>query len=361
MSRATPSQFMMMTHPTRLALVAFATLFILLSGGLALAQDNYLEDRYQVALKERDQGNYDTACPMLKRIVDVRTTATFDPGKGLGARVELARCYEAQGKLASAVEQYNLVRTFADAADQKERVQKAQDRLAALVPKVSLLTIIMPASAVQLPGISVLLDDVPIDAKSWGAPLPVDRGTHLISVKAPDRESLLLTAEVPENGLRVSVEVKLPDAPPAKVQPVPPVKPAFLPAPSPAQSKRSQVSSSWQHSLAIVSLGLSAGGIGVGIGLGLDAQGKLFESGKHCSARAPGTPDICAQAGLDLRRSGRISADVATGTFVAGGLLVAGGLVLWLTAPSRSAPKASSSFQISPTTGGLMATVRGEW
>lgn len=343
--------------------IASMTTISLLSRATA-AQQPDIDAEYKAALAARDAGNYSVACPKLDEIVRLRAAGAADQTKGLGARLELAACYESQGKLASAVEQYALVQTLAAGAGQKDREEKARVKLAALQPKVALVTIVVPPSVAALPEVSVSLDQKSVDKKYWGTPMPVDPGKHSITVTASGRSAWQGQGDVPANGTRVSIEVQAPvlppAAPPRDLAPRPPPA-APPPAERPLEPSRAEGQRRWQRPFAYGVFGLGAVGVGVGIGLAVDAAGKLDASRPHCKAGTGSAPDICNDAGVNLRAAGRVSADISTVTTIAGGVLMAGGLVVWLTAPSESKVGASTEASLVPTHGGCLATLQQEW
>ena len=354
-----------MGRPSFLTAVIWLTILGVTSP--ALAQDKYFEERYAQALKDRDDGQYEKACPMIKRIVDARTAASFDPGKGLGARVELAVCYEKQGKLASAIEQYSLVETLADAADQKDRVQKAHARVEALRPKVALLTLVAPADLAMVPGLVVRVDENVVDVRSWGTPLPIDPGKHTISVTAPNRRLESQTVDIAQNGVRVSAKLGAPSpVTPAASSPLTGATSARSVGPAAGErvatlTVQSDTERSWQRPVALGGLALGVVALSVGIGLGVDAMSKRDGLRAHCRTDAGSAEDVCDKTGIDLRSAGLTSANVSTVALVGGGVAVAAGLVLWLTAPPAGGKRASTAARIGPTVDGWMAAVQQEW
>ncbi|NUO48654.1 MAG: tetratricopeptide repeat protein [Polyangiaceae bacterium] len=82
---------------------------------------------YDRAVELMGQKNYAEACPKLEEV----TRLVPD---GFGAKLTLAECYEAQGRLASAWEQYMFVESAASRANQGDRQRLAAERAAALKP-----------------------------------------------------------------------------------------------------------------------------------------------------------------------------------------------------------------------------------
>lgn len=107
----------------------------------------------------------------------------LDPG--LGTQTNLAICYEALGRTASAWSLYLEVAGTAKATNQTEREKKARDAAKALEPKLSKLTIevVSPAE-----GLEVKRNGQPVGQATWGTPIPVDPGEIKISAVAPGRQ-----------------------------------------------------------------------------------------------------------------------------------------------------------------------------
>lgn len=103
--------------------------------------------------------------------------------EAIGAKIELAKCYEELGLLASASAQYKLVVELASKAGQAERAKKAMARLDDIQPKLATLTIVVPPDVAKIQGLKISLDGDIIDAVQWGIPMPVDVGEHEISTQ----------------------------------------------------------------------------------------------------------------------------------------------------------------------------------
>jgi len=99
----------------------------------------------------------------------------------LGARMNLAQCYEKLGRTASAyVEWREVVGLAAKTKDPRE--QFARERLDALGPTVMRLTI-----QVTEPDVSVKLDGIAIPRATFGTGIPVDPGAHQLVATAPGK------------------------------------------------------------------------------------------------------------------------------------------------------------------------------
>ena len=310
-----------------------ATALVLAAGRDALAQSAEAQKTvtaqalYDQAVAAMDQRNYASACPTLEEVV------RLIPG-GIGAKITLAECYEADGRLASAWTAYAIAESAANNAGQTDRQQKAHTRTLALKPRLARLTLVVPEATRALPGLEITRDGVPSSPVQWGLPLPVDRGKHVVVATAPGKERWETTFEVKEDGAVASVNVPIlidaagkPSADPKVTAPVerPDAKP-----------------SSAQRTAGIVIGAVGVAAVGAGAAFGVLALGKKTESNDgHCN-----DDNQCDKIGVELRRQGRIDGTASTVLFIGGAAALVGGIVLFAT--SKSAPKPAVGRVVSP-------------
>ena len=278
---------------------------------------------WDAALVAMDNHDYATACPKIEEVIRLRPD-------GLGAKLKLAECYEDAGRLASAWRMYVLIEPLAEEANQPDRKKTAHDRAAALRPKLATVTIVVPDAVRATPGLEIKCDDKVVEPAQWGAPLPVDKGRHVIVVAATGMERGERVQEIEADGAAKTVTID----PPVRVKlPADEVKPPV--------SKRSVVP-------AVVLGVLAAAGIGTGIGATVAWSSN--NSAAHQAAVALNSefggcnpqyvsydPKQCAniQNKLDAAQT---YGNVAVGTFIVGGATAAG-MVLYLVWPSPQAKK----------------------
>ncbi|MEZ4313005.1 MAG: hypothetical protein R3F14_33705 [Polyangiaceae bacterium] len=121
--------------------------------------------------------NYKEACPKFEE------SQRLDPG--LGTQTNLAICYAAVGRTASAWSLYLEVAAQAKATNQSEREKKARDAAKELEPKLSKLTIQVTSPP---EGIEVKRNDQLVAEPTWGTPVPVDPGEIHITAMAPNHK-----------------------------------------------------------------------------------------------------------------------------------------------------------------------------
>ncbi len=266
---------------------------------------------YERAMELMQAKNYDEACLKLEEVTRLVP-------EGLGAKLTLAECYEADGRLASAWLQYSLVSSAAARAGQGDRERLATEKAAALKPKLAKLTIKVPAAVKTMPELAVKRGGVPVGAAQFDEPIPIDVGTHLVEATAHGKKPWKLEAKIPADGAELVVEVPiLEDDPTARL-----TDPPKSPGPA-GESGRP----AWLLPAGIAVGGVGVAALAVGGVLGGLAMGKSSEATDAC-------PDgRCSAEGNTLAKDAGTFADAATGLFIGGGVLAAGGILMIALAP----------------------------
>ena len=166
---------------------------------------------FQEGLEAMPAGDYAKACPKLQKSLDL------DPATG--TKLNLAHCYEAVGRTASAWSLFNAVAAEARRASppRPDRVKTAEEHAAALQGRLAYLTVVVPAPAPA--GLAVTVDGV-----TWlvGEALPADPGPRALEATAPGKLPVRSEIVVGE-GARVTFTIPpLADAPAAPPPPPPP-------------------------------------------------------------------------------------------------------------------------------------------
>jgi len=167
------------------------------------------ETLYEEARRLMKQGDFERACPKFKQSYDL------DPGGG--TLLNLAECYEKQGKFASAWSTFKEAQVIAQRDGRSERVDYAQKHLAIVEPKLSKITIEVPTEADE-PGLTVTLDGAPLGAAAWGVGMPVDPGTHHVVASAPYKTRYEQSVEIDSGSTTLKIP-KLADGSAAAVAP----------------------------------------------------------------------------------------------------------------------------------------------
>jgi hypothetical protein len=292
------------------------------------------------------EGRYAEACPKLEQ------SQQLDPN--LDTLLRLGDRFEQNGQLARAWATFQSATTTGPDAGEDERTKVAQARaqkLEAMVPKL----VVDVGPDARVPGLAVMRGDVDVPAASWGVPIPVDPGEHVMTATAPGRKpwsrSIVLAPANPPVTLKVPVLV--PESSPTAMTPQAPVAapPPNAPvAPPPIEPEQSARPGDSQRTWAMVPGTVGMAGLLVGVVYGLDAKNKDEDADAHCGIG--GDPDACDQVGARLRDEARDAATVSTASLILGGLGLGAGVVLYLSAPSgEPAPQATAPVRVAPSLG----------
>jgi hypothetical protein len=261
------------------------------------------------------EGKYVEACPKLEE------SQRLDPG--IGTLYNVGDCQEHTDRLASAWAAFNEVARLAKLTGQSDREAVARGRAEKLAPRLAKLRLRVPLPAPL--GLRVVVDgkvvEVPPDAD-----VPVDPGTHSITLTAPDHAPAERTVTMaPTPGLVIAVE--LPRLQPIAATPPDPVPMPPLP---PGPGERAW---GWQRTAAVAAAGAGVVGLGLGTYFCLRARSQWSDAEGNC----PG--NVCNDAGHTQWDDARSNARIADVALVSGVVLVAAGVVLWVLAPKSAEPR----------------------
>ncbi|MBI4705019.1 MAG: tetratricopeptide repeat protein [Deltaproteobacteria bacterium] len=249
-------------------------------------------------------GRYAEACPLFAE------SQRLDPGGG--TLLNLALCHEAEGKTATAWAELKEALGVARQDARADRAELAAARIAAIEPRLSRLSVIVPPEA-RLGDLVVARDGVALGAAVWGRAVPVDPGSHVVSAKAPGRKPWQTSVQVDADADSQTVTV-------------PPLAPAGA-----SEDAGAGPGTGWGAG-RIAGLVAGAAGLvclGIGTGFGIDAISKAGQSDDLCDKEVCPN-DAAGTKAVDLNDQAAVSAKVSDGLFVAGGALVAAGVVLLL-------------------------------
>lgn len=263
------------------------------------------------------RGAHAEACPKLEE------SQRLDPG--VGTMLNLAACYEAVGRTASAWSLFLEAAAQANRTAEHAREQVARERAKKLEGRLSKLRVIVPQD-VRTVGLRVERADAERAAvmgpAQWGAALPIDPGKHKLRASAPGKHAAELEVLVPADGATYTITLSpLRDAPEEEEQ-LAGEEPGFF------ESLGTQ---------RVVGLSLGAAGV---VALGVSGAFTLMALDADEASQANCEGNACNARGLSDRQDALAHGDRATVALIAGGVLVAGGAVLFATgAPDeREAP-----------------------
>jgi hypothetical protein len=267
---------------------------------------------------------YTEACPTFEKV------DKLDPG--IGAKLNVAKCYEEWGRLGTAFRWYRDAEQMArDTKDARE--PKIHELIVALDADVPKLTLKIAADA-DVDAAAVTVDGAVIGKDWFNVAQRVDPGPHEIrytSASGPKSKTIPI-----ERGGATEITLDVPKLGADRTDPRPIDTDD---TPSPGRGRR------------IGGLALAGAGV-VGMGVAgivtLSARSKYRDAlEKHCM----GDTDLCDDAGLTTTHDARKHANVATVITVIGAAAVAGGVVLYLTAPKRA--RTEHALYLAPTGRGV--------
>lgn len=257
-----------------------------------------------------------------------------------GTLLNLAVCYELEGKTATAWATFHEARATALRDGNPERAAIAARRIELLQSKVSFLTIdVVPR---DLSGLTVVVNGNSREPGSWGTPFPVDPGSYRIEASAPKRRAWRRIVEVSPNGDRVQVTVPAL----AAVEDKPATK---TPSTTPTRSTRDAAEAHPVNELAYLIGGLGVAGICAGSYFGLRAMSAWNERNDHCDSSG------CDDTGLARANDADRWATFSNIGFGAGAVGIGIGTYLLLGASKETA----GSTAVVPGTAGMLW--RGSW
>jgi hypothetical protein len=305
-------------------LVALACMLAVAHPAFAETRADTLFNKGKKLLAEK---KYAEACATFEKV------DKLDPG--IGAKLNVARCYEEWNKLARAYRWYvDAEKMAVDAKDKRtDKIKKLVEDLDAEVPR---LTINLPPGA-DVAAAAVKLDGTALAAGLLGKEQRVDPGAHKVEYTASGEartKSLSLergqTSEITLDVPKVVVVKPKPD--PGQPEPTPGTPPG-----SPGRLRKIA-------GLAIAGAGLVA--LGVSGYLTLDAKSQYTDAlDAHCG----GVTNMCDDEGVRLTGDAKSTANTATVIAIIGGVALAGGVVLFLTAPSGGKARSEHALYLAPS------------
>jgi len=255
----------------------------------------------------------------------------IDPG--IGAKLNVAKCYEDWGKLATAWRWFTDAEQMARTA-KDDRAAKIHELAVALDGNVPRLTVIVPAG-MSTDGVAVKLDGTPLDIASLGRELRVDPGPHQIDTVIDGEKQTKIIPVERGAASEITLERSAKRAPSG----------ARRTKPVDVVVRRDPV-----RTRQLTGLGVAGAGV---LTIGIAGIVSLIERGDYKDALAAhcnGARDMCDAEGLKLTHRARHRANIATGFTLGGLAAVAGGLVVYFTTP-KPASGNEHALYLSPSIG----------
>jgi hypothetical protein len=298
------------------------------AGGTKAAAEALFDD----GRKLMSSGQYADACAKFE------ASQALDPG--VGTSLNLADCYEKLGRTASAWAQFRETVSAARKAGSVDRERIARQRIEALEPKLSYLTVITWKGQ----EVEVTRDGALLEPAVLSTPIPVDPGEHTISAASSGKRSWSTKVSVSDNADRVSVSVPILADEPTPIAATQSTSADMADGSASAAPTTDKLQAgsdgSTQRALGIVAAAVGVAGLATGAVFGIKAASTWKDAQSSCT---PGCDSKAHKLSQEASQSGTIS----TIGFIAGGVgLVAGG-ALFFTAPSKRADR-QLGFSASP-------------
>jgi len=310
----------------------------LLCSGTVFADPATAEALFRDGRRLLDEGRYDEAC------VKLAESQAQDPASG--TLINLALCYEKQGKLATAWAHYRSAAVLARKDGRADRVTTAERKTAELEGRVPHLILRV---AHPRPGMEARWSDVRIGAGAFDTPIPLDPGTYVVTVSAPGFKDFSETLSIAETESRTLVVPDLEASDAGSVAPA--IPPPIAPPPPQAAPARATDEENDSRLLGFVVGGVGLVGLGLGTYFGLSSLDAYSEAERACP-----THHGCDGSVRSTRDEATTQAWISNVSLAVG--IVATGAGAWLLFGSADKPSESVSVRVSPTAGGAEVRVR---
>lgn len=264
------------------------------------------EALFRDAKELRDAGKTAEACPKFAE------SHRLDPKPG--SILNLATCYEQDGKTASAWVAYAEAAMMAARAKQQEREKFARGKVDELEKKLSYVKLEVAAANASIEGFTIAIDGKFISIAAAGTRIPLDPGDHAVDARAPSR-------------ITWSERFDVAAGPSEKTVAVPALKDAPAEAPPPPVATDTASPGGTQRSLGWAALGVGAAGVVVGGIFGLRTIAEKNTVDEHCAG------SFCNAMGLEANEAAKDAGTVSTIAFSVAAVAVVAGVVLLVTAP----------------------------
>jgi len=326
--------------------VAFGVALSVAFGGTAFAESK-ADKMFKKGKKLLARKKYEAACQTFERVDQL------DPG--IGAKLNVAKCFEEWGKLARAYDWYSAAQAMAE-TNKDKRAARIKEIVETLDQDVPRLTVKIPEGT-DIIAAAIKLDGKELEKDQFGQELRVDPGHHAIEYVSADKPQKK-TVKIGRGALS---EVELPIEPPTKTgkgDGKPDGKPDTTgtgtgdtkkPPPPPLDHAPK---TDWHKLAAYAGGGVGLIGLGVAGAITLGARSSYNDAlSQHCR----NDTTMCDAEGLKATKDARHKANIATGVTIASGAIVAAAVVLYVIAPKSH--RAEHALRVVPSVGGGQAGV----
>lgn len=297
-------------------LASIATLVAILSANVARAAEPSAADRAMAEALFRDAKELREANKIAEACPKFAESHRLDPKPG--TILNLATCYELEGRTASAWAAYTEAATMAGRARQADREKFARSKMEELESRLSYLKVEVAPENGAVDGFTLEVDGKAMSIAAAGTRFPTDPGEHAVEARAPGRQTWSERITIGPGPVEkiVSVPTLAAEAP----QEVAP----------PPQMKHSEPDGTIQRTIGWVAIGVGGASVLVGSIFGIQTIAEKGTIDEHCAG------SFCDAEGLEANERAKDAATISTVAFVAAGIAAATGVVLILTAPRAS-------------------------
>jgi len=258
---------------------------------------------------------YDEACRLFAE------SLRLDPASGTA--LNLALCQQRRGKLASAWNGYRAALSLAQDEDKPRRASLARACARDIEGQLSGLVVSVPTAA-KVAGLALELDGIPFPESAWGAPYPVDGGSHTLRATAKGSEGWHVDLVFADERDIKAVEVPILLIPVTASAPAPTPAVTVVAAPIADVATRGRT---WPSlALGTTAAGVTLAALAVGTYYGLEARSRWNTRKQLCPETRTVCSDAAAVAGHDAERAAAVST-VSFGLGVVGASLTT--LIAW--------------------------------
>jgi hypothetical protein len=267
-----------------------------------------------------------------------------------GTLLNLAFCHEQEGRLARSWGEFKEAMIVAKRDGRSDRESEAASHVNALEPRLSRLTIVVPAGT-QVEGLVVERDGHEIGRGAWSTAIPIDGGEHVVRATATGREPFSVTIVIGKESDARTIEIPVLATPVVVVAPTRVAAPAADPTPTTAATAARL---RWG--------GLGTAGFGVLL-LGTAGYALATALDARDASNADCFTDGCGNAGLQKRSDAVSRGNLATILGVSGAVLVgAGGTLYYLGRRAGARTRETgiaARFMFGATPGALVTGIAG--
>jgi hypothetical protein len=278
--------------------------------------------------------------------------------------LNLALCHEQEGRLARAWGEFGEAAAVARRDGRRDREVEATVHVHALEPRLSRLTIVVPAGA-QVEELRVERDGRELAQPAWSMAIPIDGGEHVVRATARGRVPFATRIVIGQEADRQTVEI------PVLATPVVVVTPPRLSASASTVNRAVDPSADATAGGAAMtpatasrlrSLGIGTAGVGV-VALGAAGYALVTALRSMRASNTDCTGDECGVSGRQARSDAVSRGNWATLLGASGVVLVGGGATLFYlghrSRASHAMPKGAIGLVFDAAPGAVLTGIKG--